>query len=47
LGRPRKLNTTQEKLARRLIREGKSAKEIVLTFKVHPTTIYRLSALEA
>ena len=46
-GRPRKLNSTQEKLARRLIIEGKSAKEIALTFKVHPTTIYRLSALEA
>lgn len=46
-GRPRKLNMTQEKLARRLLTEGKSAKEIALTFKVHPTTIYRLSALEA
>lgn len=46
-GRPRKLNTTQEKLAQRLLTEGKSAKEIALTFKVHPTTIYRLSALEA
>jgi len=46
-GRPRKLNTTQENLARRLLIEGKSAKEIALTFKVHPTTIYRLSALEA
>ena len=46
-GRPRKLNTTQEKLARRLLIEGKNAKEIALTFKVHRTTIYRLSALEA
>jgi len=46
-GRPRKLNATQENLARRLLTEGKSAKEIALTFKVHPTTIYRLSALEA
>lgn len=46
-GRPRKLNTTQEQLARRLLTEGKSAKELALTFKVHPTTIYRLSALEA
>ena len=46
-GRPRKLNTAQEKLARRLITEGKGVKEIALTFKVHPTTIYRLSALEA
>lgn len=46
-GRPRKLNTTQEQLARRLLTEGKSAKEIALTFKVHPTTIYRLSTLEA
>jgi DNA invertase Pin-like site-specific DNA recombinase len=46
-GRPRKLNTTQEKLARRLLTEGKSAKEIALTFNVHPTTIYRLSPPEA
>jgi DNA invertase Pin-like site-specific DNA recombinase len=46
-GRPRKLNVDQEKLARRLIAEGKGAKEIALTFKVHPATIYRLSALEA
>jgi DNA invertase Pin-like site-specific DNA recombinase len=46
-GRPRKLNTTQEQLARRLLTEGKSAKEIARTFKVHPTTIYRLAALEA
>jgi DNA invertase Pin-like site-specific DNA recombinase len=46
-GRPRKLNTAQEQLARRLLTEGKSAKEIAQTFKVHPTTIYRLSVLEA
>jgi len=46
-GRPRKLNTAQEKLARRLMAEGKGVKEIALTFRVHPTTIYRLSALEA
>lgn len=46
-GRPRKLNAAQEKLARRLIAEGKAVPEIALTFKVHPTTIYRLSAIEA
>jgi len=33
--------------ARRLTIEGKSAKEIALIFKVHPTTIYRLPMLEA
>jgi DNA invertase Pin-like site-specific DNA recombinase len=46
-GRPRKLTTTQENLARRLILEGKITKEIALTFNVHPTTIYRLSPPEA
>jgi DNA invertase Pin-like site-specific DNA recombinase len=46
-GRPRKLNPAQENLAQRLLTEGKSAKEIARTFNVHPTTIYRLSLLEA
>jgi DNA invertase Pin-like site-specific DNA recombinase len=46
-GRPRKLNPAQEKLARRLLAEGKAVQDIAQTFNVHPTTIYRLSALEA
>jgi DNA invertase Pin-like site-specific DNA recombinase len=44
-GRPRKLNAAQEKLARRLVSEGKGVPEIAHTFNVHPSTIYRLSAL--
>jgi DNA invertase Pin-like site-specific DNA recombinase len=46
-GRPRKLNADQEKLARRLVSEGKGVLEIAHTFNVHPSTIYRLSALDA
>jgi len=42
-----KLNADQEKLARRLVAEGKGVPEIAHTFNVHPSTIYRLSALEA
>ena len=42
-GRPRKLNPEQAKLARRLINEGNSVKEIADTFNVHTATIYRLS----
>jgi DNA invertase Pin-like site-specific DNA recombinase len=43
-GRPRKLNSEQEQLARRLIDEGKSVSEVAKTFNVHAATIYRLSA---
>jgi DNA invertase Pin-like site-specific DNA recombinase len=43
LGRPRKLNPEQTKLARRLIDEGQSVREIADTFNVHAATIYRLS----
>jgi DNA invertase Pin-like site-specific DNA recombinase len=46
-GRPRNLNVDQEKLARRLVSEGKGVPEITHTFNVHPSTIYRLSALDA
>jgi DNA invertase Pin-like site-specific DNA recombinase len=46
-GRPRKLNADQEKLARRLVSEGKGVPEIAHTFNVHPSTIYRLSAFDA
>jgi DNA invertase Pin-like site-specific DNA recombinase len=45
LGRPRKLNPEQTKLARRLINEGQSVREIADTFNVHTATIYRLSAM--
>ena len=38
-GRPRKLNPEQAKLARRLIDEGKSVREIADTFDVHTATI--------
>jgi len=47
LGRPRKLNTEQRKLARRLIDEGQSVREIADTFSVHTATIYRLSSSAA
>ena len=47
LGRPRKLNTEQIKLARRLIDEGQSVREIAETFNVHTATIYRLSSTAA
>lgn len=46
-GRPRKLNSEQEQLARRLIREGKPMSEIAKAFNVHAATIYRLSAAPA
>lgn len=46
-GRPRKLNADQEKLVRRLVSEGKGVPEVAHTFKVHPSTIYRLFVLEA
>ena len=43
-GRPRKLALDQGDLARRLVSEGKSVREIASVFNVHPATIYRLSA---
>jgi DNA invertase Pin-like site-specific DNA recombinase len=42
-GRPRKLTSEQENLARRLISEGKSVREIATVFKVHSATIYRMA----
>ena len=42
-GRPRKLNSEQEQLVRRLLDEGKSEKDLAKTFNVHIATIYRLS----
>jgi DNA invertase Pin-like site-specific DNA recombinase len=46
-GRPRKLNPEQRKVARRLIDEGQSVREIADTFNVHTATIYRLSSTVA
>ncbi len=43
-GRPRKLASDQGELARRLVTEGKSVREIASVFKVHPATIYRIAA---
>jgi DNA invertase Pin-like site-specific DNA recombinase len=43
-GRPRKLNSEQTKLARRLVVEGQSVRKIADTFNVHTATIYRLSS---
>src|SRR5258708_23180396 len=44
-GRPRKLALDQGELARRLVSEGKSVREIASVFNVHPATIYRLAAI--
>jgi DNA invertase Pin-like site-specific DNA recombinase len=46
-GRPRKLNPEQTKLARRLIDEGQSVRQIADTFNVHTATIYRVSKTAA
>jgi transposase len=46
-GRPRKLSTDQQRLARRLVLEGKSVSEIARTFNVHAATIYRLAEADA
>jgi DNA invertase Pin-like site-specific DNA recombinase len=44
-GRPRKLASDQDELARRLVTEGRSVREIASVFNVHPATIYRLAAV--
>lgn len=45
-GRPASLQPDQAALAKRLLDEGKSAKEIAKTFGVHKATIYRVTAAE-
>lgn len=45
-GRPASLSTEQAILARRLLDEGKSAKEVATTFGVNRSTIYRATAAE-
>jgi DNA invertase Pin-like site-specific DNA recombinase len=42
-GRPPKLTADQRLLVRRLVSEGKPAREIASVFNVHPATIYRLA----
>jgi DNA invertase Pin-like site-specific DNA recombinase len=46
-GRPSRLTTEQMSLARRLLEEGNSAREVAKTFGVHKATIYRAIAAEA
>ena len=41
-GRPKKMNEDQRKLAQRLLKEGKSVREVARTFSVHPATLYRV-----
>lgn len=43
-GRPKKLSPAKQKLALRLVDEGKSIREIAKTFDVNRSTIYRLQA---
>jgi DNA invertase Pin-like site-specific DNA recombinase len=43
-GRPSSLSADQTALARRLLEEGKSAREVAETLGVHKTTIYRATA---
>src|ERR1700757_3031062 len=45
-GRPRKLSSDQEQLARRLVLEGRSVSDIARTFNVHVATIYRLAEVQ-
>jgi DNA invertase Pin-like site-specific DNA recombinase len=41
-GRPPKLSVDQQQLICRLLRDGSGVRELAVTFKVHPATIYRL-----
>jgi transposase len=41
-GRPKKMNDEQLKLARRLLKEGKSIRDVARTFSIHPATLYRI-----
>ena len=42
-GRPKKLNADQQRLAQRLLQEGKSVREVARTFSIHPATLYRIA----
>lgn len=39
-GRPKKMNSDQQRLAERLLKEGKSVREVARTFSVHPDGLY-------
>ena len=41
-GLPKKMNDDQRKLAQRLLKEGKSVREVARTFSVHPATLSHL-----
>ena len=41
-GHSKKMNEDQRKLAQRLLKEGKSIREVARTFSVHPATLYRI-----
>ena len=41
-GRPKKMNADQRDLAQRLLKEGKSVREVARSFSVHPATLYRI-----
>jgi DNA invertase Pin-like site-specific DNA recombinase len=43
-GRPKKMNANQRDLAKRLLKEGKSVREVARTFSVHPAILYRILA---
>jgi DNA invertase Pin-like site-specific DNA recombinase len=43
-GRPKKMNADQRDLAKRLLKEGKSVREVARTFSVHTATLYRILA---
>ena len=45
-GRPQKIRTEHKALIDHLLSEGKSIKEIALTFSIHPSTIYRNLTLD-
>ena len=45
-GRPSKLTPKQMKLAKRLLNEGHSARDVASTFNIHYTTLYRLLRAE-
>lgn len=46
-GRPPKLRSDQQALARQLLGEGRSVSEVARTFNVHPATIYRCRSATA
>lgn len=41
-GRPSKMTDAQMKVAKRLLREGQSIRQVAATFNIHYTTLYRL-----